>query len=82
MLLMKMVLGKVRLKLLINAWTLGTFCALVDETIQLFSGRGPMVQDVWLDSAGCFCGVLVMMCGIMIVGKKKKRSFADAQDDR
>jgi len=65
----------------INAWVLGTFCALIDETIQIFSGRGPMIQDVWLDSAGCFCGVVVMMCGIMIVDKKKKRSFADAQDD-
>ena len=66
----------------INAWVLGTMCALIDETIQIFSGRGPMIQDVWLDSAGCFCGVLVMMFGIMIVDRKKKRSFADAQDDR
>lgn len=65
----------------INAWVLGTFCALIDETIQIFSGRGPMIQDVWLDSAGCLCGVLVMMFGIMIVDRKKKRSFADAQDD-
>jgi len=66
---------------MINAWTLGTMCALIDETIQIFSGRGPAIADVWLDSAGCFCGVVVMMCGIMIVDKKKKRSFADAQDD-
>ena len=57
----------------INAWILGTLCALIDETIQIFSGRGPMVQDVWLDSAGCFCGVLVMMCGILIIEKKKRK---------
>lgn len=76
MLLMKMVLGKVRLKLLINAWTLGTFCALVDETIQLFSGRGPMVQDVWLDSAGCITGVSIMSIIIIVRDKyriKKKK---------
>ena len=26
--------------------------AFLDETIQIFSGRGPMIQDVWLDLAG------------------------------
>ena len=57
----------------ISAWIFGTLCALIDETIQIFSGRGPMVQDVWLDSAGCFCGVLVMMCGILIVEKRSRK---------
>ena len=73
MLFMKLTLLKTsRFITFINAWVLGTFCALIDETIQIFSGRGSMVQDVWLDSAGCFCGVLVMMCGIMIVERKTK----------
>ena len=26
--------------------------ALLDETIQIFSGRGPMIADVWLDVLG------------------------------
>ena len=55
----------------INAWVFGTMCALIDETIQIFSGRGPMIQDVWLDSAGCLCGVLVMSLIVMIIDKKR-----------
>lgn len=57
----------------INAWVLGTFCALIDETIQIFSGRGPMIQDVWLDSAGCLTGVLVMSLIITIIGAKRSK---------
>ena len=54
-----------------NAWIFGTMCALIDETIQIFSGRSPMIQDVWLDSAGCFCGVIVMSLIVMIIDKKR-----------
>lgn len=54
---------------MINAWTLGTMCALIDETIQIFSGRGPAIADVWLDSAGCLTGVLLMSLIIIIVNR-------------
>lgn len=37
----------------------GALIALVDETIQLFSGRGSAVPDIWLDSAGVLCGFLL-----------------------
>ena len=30
----------------------GIFVGLLDETIQIFSGRGPSVTDVWIDSLG------------------------------
>ncbi len=73
MLFMRLVFGEIKWKLVINAWTLGTFCALIDETIQLFSGRGPQVQDVWLDSAGCLTGVLIMLAGVLFVDKKHKK---------
>ena len=58
----------------INAWVFGTMCALIDETIQIFSGRGPMIQDVWLDSAGCLCGVLVMSLILAIIGAKGSKT--------
>ena len=63
---------------MINAWTLGTMCALIDETIQIFSGRGPAIADVWLDSAGCLTGVLLMSLIIIIVNKhiRKKEERA------
>ena len=63
---------------MINAWTLGTMCALIDETIQIFSGRGPAIADVWLDSAGCLTGVLLMSLIIFVVNKhiRKKEERA------
>ena len=52
--------AETRPKLVIRTANLGMVAALIDETIQIFSGRGPMVQDVWLDTAGvCFGAVLV-----------------------
>ena len=36
----------------------GLFAAFADETIQIFSGRGPMVQDMWIDFAGVIGGIL------------------------
>ena len=40
----------------------GISVALCDETIQLFvSGRTGQIQDVWLDAAGAFTGVLTMI---------------------
>lgn len=32
--------------------------ALTDETIQIFTGRGSQVQDVWLDFAGAVTGMI------------------------
>lgn len=62
----------------INAWVFGTVCALIDETIQIFSGRGPAIPDVWLDSAGCLTGVLIMLCIISILDRKKSRKNKSA----
>ena len=33
--------------------------ALLDETVQIFSGRGSSVKDVWIDSLGFFAAALV-----------------------
>ena len=35
---------------------LGLLAAVIDETIQIFSGRGSMVVDVWIDTAGFVTG--------------------------
>lgn len=39
------------------ALALMLLAALVDETIQVFSGRGPSVLDVWIDVAGAAAGL-------------------------
>ena len=52
------------------ALTHGFFAAFLDETIQIFSGRGPMIQDVWLDVSGFAVGSLLML-GIMVWTKHR-----------
>ncbi len=50
-------------------------CALTDETIQIFTGRGPQVQDVWLDFAGAVTGILVgcvLLWSATAITKKRK----------
>lgn len=50
----------------------GLFSALVDESIQIFTGRGPSVVDVWIDFSGALCGALLTMFILSLVKKKKK----------
>lgn len=48
-----------RLQAFFNTLFAGLFVAVVDEFIQLFSGRGSLVSDVVLDFCGCLFGALV-----------------------
>ncbi len=50
---------------------IGFFIGFIDETIQIFSGRGPMVQDVWIDFFGVFFGVGI---AYLIVFFKNRRA--------
>lgn len=46
----------------------GILIALSDETIQLFvAGRSGQVTDVWIDSFGVVCGLLVTWCIVGII---------------
>lgn len=36
------------------------YIAFIDETIQIFSGRGPQIADVWLDVFGACCGTAII----------------------
>ena len=53
------------------ALSYGLFTALVDETIQIFSGRGPMIQDVWLDFSGVTVGSLIALAVMMTKANQK-----------
>ena len=55
------------------ACLLGLFAAFLDETLQLFSGRGSMVADVWLDFAGVVCGVAAVAAGMWIWERGMKK---------
>ncbi|MGN0550713.1 MAG: VanZ family protein [Acutalibacteraceae bacterium] len=47
---------------------------VIDETIQIFSQRGPLVQDIWIDFSGAVCGVLAMLFIMSVAFNKKERS--------
>ncbi len=55
----------------------GVFTALIDETIQLYSGRSSLVMDVWIDIGGFALGILAAW----LIGyiKKKKASERESQ---
>ena len=42
------------------ALSVSMFTAFLDETIQIFSGRGPAIADVWIDTAGAAAGILIV----------------------
>ena len=53
--------GRVRLRFLVNTLLTGLLVAFIDETIQIFSGRGPMIADMWIDIAGFTLGGAVVL---------------------
>lgn len=54
-------------------WTILTavLTALFDETIQIFTGRGPSVTDVWIDISGAAIGMLLV--GVIAALTRRRR---------
>ena len=48
--------------------------AIVDEIIQIFSGRGPAVSDVLLDCCGAATGMVIMLLMVAAIGTLKSRN--------
>ncbi len=58
----------------VNINFIGLITAVIDETIQLFvEGRAGMIQDVWIDFCGAFCGTCVVMLIILSIKAKHKK---------
>ncbi|NLI54783.1 MAG: VanZ family protein [Clostridiales bacterium] len=58
-----------------NVWLLlfmVLIAAVIDETIQVFTGKTSQVQDIWLDCFGAGAGMLAASCGIKVRRKRKK----------
>lgn len=45
---------------IVNIIFSGLAVAFLDETIQIFSGRGPAIADVWIDLFGFTTGLLIV----------------------
>ncbi len=57
-----------------NAFFLCMMIGFVDETIQLFSNRGSLVSDIWIDIAGSVLGmIMAYVLEIIILAVKKKK---------
>ena len=49
----------------------GVSVALLDETIQIFSGRGPAVRDIWIDMGGFAFGCALVIIVTAIIAQIK-----------
>ena len=49
---------------------LGMLTGFIDETIQIFSGRGPAIRDVWLDFSGAAAAILIL-AAVRLLSKRK-----------
>ncbi|MBQ2697299.1 MAG: VanZ family protein [Clostridia bacterium] len=56
-----------------TALLLGILTALLDETVQRFTGRTSSVLDVWLDTAG-FAAGLALLCLLYRLRKRRQQT--------
>ena len=50
---------------------LGLLTGLIDETIQIFSGRGPAISDVWLDFSGAAAAIALLALARYLLGLRR-----------
>ena len=50
----------------------GPIAAIIDETIQIFTGRGSSFVDVLIDSAGYFTFILILSFALILINAIKK----------
>ena len=50
------------------------FVPLCDETIQIFSGRGPALADIWIDAAGYVVGTVLTVLVLILTARRAARS--------
>jgi len=65
-------------KKIFQAVRLGLYVALIDETIQVLSSRGPAIVDIWIDFAGYVTATLLLhMIFGAIKSLKRQKQQAD-----
>lgn len=58
-------------------WLLGLLAAFIDESLQLLSGRGPAILDVWIDGGGMLLGIsLALLLHHVLAAARQKSSQA------
>ncbi len=51
----------------------GIFVGLLDETVQIFSGRGPEIFDVWVDAFGYFTATAVVISVYFVIALVRRK---------
>ena len=75
-------LGEKTIKGIITVFMLSNFCALLDETIQIFSNRGSAVSDVWIDTAGAVSGIIFVLYIVAVISSiREERSCREKHID-
>ena len=57
---------------------LSLLAGLLDETIQMFSGRGDQISDVWLDFSGAALGILLTTLLLLLLRRKRPQTDSPA----
>ena len=55
------------------AWLYGFGIAFLDETLQLLSGRGPAILDVWIDAAGVMAGLAFSLLVFHLISQHRNK---------
>ncbi len=58
----------------VNALLAGFITAFLDETIQMFTGRGPSIKDVWIDVAGIAAGIGFIHLILVLTGYRSEKT--------
>lgn len=56
--------------------------AFLDESIQLLSGRGSQIQDVWIDLIGVIAGLMHHQAGMIVVVKRRSGDMKREEEKR
>ena len=81
-LLLCILIGRRDLRSLSAVFLLCNFCAFLDETIQIFSGRGSAVSDIWIDTFGSVSGILFVLfaCAVADTLKEERENRRSGRD--
>lgn len=58
-------------KMQLLAGGLALLTGFIDETIQIFSGRGSAVSDVWLDFSGAAAAILILALARALLSRRR-----------
>ena len=66
-----------KLSISVLCYPIGIILAFFDETIQIFSKRGPQISDVWLDFLGYSISMTLVYLTYLLVVRISRKSHAE-----